>query len=62
VHVFEHQYFAVTKEDGSYTIPPGLPDGQYTLVAWQERLGERRTTVEVKGGKAEGAVFTVKLE
>ncbi len=52
VHVIEHSYFAVTKEDGTFTIPPGLADGQYTLVAWHETLGEQQTVVEVKDGKA----------
>jgi plastocyanin len=55
VYVVEHPFFAVTKEDGTYTIPVGLPDGQYTLVAWQEKLGERQAVVDVKDGKAEGA-------
>jgi hypothetical protein len=62
VHVFDHPYFAVTAEDGSYSIPAGLPDGRYTLVAWHERLGERDIVIEMKGGKAEGADFTFKRE
>jgi hypothetical protein len=53
VSVFEHPYFAVSAEDGSFTIPAhGLRDGRYTLLAWHETLGERRATVEVRNGKA----------
>ena len=58
VHVFDHPFYAVTGSDGSFAIPAGLPDGRYTLVAWHERLGERKAAAEVKGGKAAGADFT----
>jgi hypothetical protein len=62
VHVFDHPYFAVTANDGTFAIPAGLPDGKYTLVAWQEKLGEREVAVELKGGKAAGADFVFKAE
>jgi len=62
VHVFDHPYFAVTADDGTFAIPAGLPDGKYTLVAWQEKLGEREVVVELKDGKAEGADFVFKAE
>jgi hypothetical protein len=57
VHVIGHPFFAVTKQDGTFTIPAGLPDGKYALIAWHERLGEKQVIVEVKGGKAEAADF-----
>ena len=38
VGVLDHPYFAVTKPDGSFSIP-NLPPGSYTLAAWHERLG-----------------------
>ena len=60
VNVFDHPYFAVTKEDGTFTIPGNLPDGKYTLVAWHEKFGEQEKEVEVSGGKAEGADFILK--
>ena len=60
VSVFEHPYFAVTKEDGTFTIPGNLPDGEHTLVAWHEKFGEQEAKVTVTGGKAEGAAFTFK--
>ena len=56
--VFEHPYFAVSKEDGTFKIPGNLPDGEYTLHAWHEKLGEKEIKVNVSGGKAEGADFS----
>jgi plastocyanin len=58
--VFEHPYFAVSGADGSFTLK-GLPDGEYDVMAWHEKLGEQEGKVSVKGGK--GAVnFTFKPE
>ena len=57
ISVFEHPYFAVSKEDGTFTIPGSLPDGEHTLVAWHEKFGEKEIKVNVAGGKAEGADF-----
>lgn len=39
VHVFDHPFFAITDEDGSFAIK-GIPAGTHTLVAWHEKLGE----------------------
>src|SRR2546425_4333064 len=44
VGVFSHPFFSVSGTDGSYRIS-GLPPGQYTVVAWHEKLGEQ--TVDV---------------
>ncbi|HJZ79313.1 MAG TPA: carboxypeptidase regulatory-like domain-containing protein, partial [Pyrinomonadaceae bacterium] len=35
VAVSKHPFFAVTGEDGSYTLK-GVPPGKYTVVAWHE--------------------------
>ena len=37
VSVFDHGFFAVTDENGSFKIK-GVPPGEYNLVAWQERF------------------------
>ena len=37
VRILDNPYFAVTADDGTYEIK-GLPDGSYTLTAWQEQL------------------------
>ena len=39
--VFNHPFFAVTDDDGRYSIP-GVPPGTYTLVVWSE-LGHAET-------------------
>lgn len=49
IRVFDHPYFAVTGEDGSFTIP-GLPVGQHTLTVWHEVLGEQTREITVERG------------
>ncbi len=49
IHVFDHPYFAVAREDGSYSIPD-VPPGRYALVAWLEGFETVRREVEVKPG------------
>jgi hypothetical protein len=46
IGVVDNPYFAVSKEDGSYSIE-NLPPGTYTIGFWQEALGtqERQVTV-----------------
>jgi plastocyanin len=64
VRVFEHPYFAVTDDDGKFTIP-NAPVGKFRLVAWHEKVGflggrEGRfgTPVEIKGGEGEVPALT----
>ncbi len=52
VRVFDHPFFAVTGEDGKFSIA-NAPDGEYTLVAWHEKFGEVEQKVEIADGKAE---------
>ena len=60
VGVLDHPYFAVSKPDGSFSIP-NLPPGSYTLGAWHERLGTQtlQVTVAAKESKSD-ANFTFK--
>jgi hypothetical protein len=53
IGVFEHPFHAVSDEDGKYTIKGTLPDGEYTLVAWHEKFGEKEEQITIKDGKAE---------
>jgi plastocyanin len=46
IGVVDHPYFAVSKEDGSYTIA-GLPPGTYTIEVWHESLGTQEQQVTV---------------
>ena len=45
----DHPYFATTRDDGHFTIKD-VPPGTYTLVAWHEAAGEKRTSVTVSAG------------
>ena len=56
VYVLWHPYYALTASDGSFRIS-GVPPGEYELVAWQEHLGERTTTVKVEPGKTTRVQF-----
>lgn len=49
IATFDHPYFAVTDAAGKYSIPD-LPPGEYTLVAWHEKLGRRTQAIKVTGG------------
>ncbi len=49
--VLPHPYFCVTGKDGAWTFPKKLPEGTYTIAAWQEKYGEKEVTVTVKKGE-----------
>lgn len=55
--VMAHPYFAVTDNQGRYSIP-GLPAGTHTLVAWHETFGEKEQQVTVADGAGATADFT----
>jgi hypothetical protein len=44
--VMDHPYFAVTGDDGTFTLP-NLPPGDYTIAAWHEEYGEQEQQVTV---------------
>jgi len=58
--VLDNPFFAVSGEDGKFAIR-NLPDGDYTLQAWQEKYGTQEQKVTVKDGKAE-VNFTFKAD
>ena len=47
--VSPHPYVAITGPDGRFSFDR-VPAGRYALVAWHERLGERRIRVRIDGG------------
>lgn len=57
VSVLSNPFYAVTSDDGTFTIK-GLPPGYYTLEAWHEKLGTQTMKVQA-GSKAD---FTFKAE
>jgi len=50
-------FFAVSKQDGSFTIT-GLPPGTYTIEAWHEKFGTQTATVTIAGTETKTANFT----
>jgi len=58
IGVVNHPFFAVTGDDGSYTIK-GLPPGTYTLEFWQEKYGpqDQQITVAPKDSKTVNYAF-----
>ncbi|MDO8677421.1 MAG: HD domain-containing protein [Acidobacteriota bacterium] len=49
VRVFDHGWFTIPEENGAFSMD-GVPPGSYTLVAWHERIGERRDRVTIRAG------------
>ncbi len=46
VKVFDHPYHGVAAADGTFSLP-APPAGDYELVAWHQKLGEKRVKVTV---------------
>jgi hypothetical protein len=55
--VLEHPFFAVTGEDGTFTIG-GLPEGEYNVTAWHETYDEQEGTATVTADGAATLDFT----
>jgi plastocyanin len=59
VGVLSHPFFAVSGEDGTFTIT-NVPPGTYTIEAWHEKMGTQTASVTVADGSAANADFTFK--
>jgi plastocyanin len=60
VLVLENRYFAVPDTGGHYSIPD-LPPGDYTLVAWHERIRPITHRLRVEPGQLARVDFTIPL-
>jgi hypothetical protein len=58
VLVFSHPFFAVTDDEGKYTIP-SVPPGAYTLLVWSELGRAEAKKVIVVDGETVDADFRV---
>ena len=59
--VLDNPYFAIPGLDGTFELS-NVPPGQYTVVGWHERVGERRATVKVERGKAATVDLSLPVE
>jgi hypothetical protein len=65
VRVFDYPYFAVTDEDGKFTIEKA-PAGKYRIVAWQESAGyldkgmKKGDPIDIKPAQVTEVGFAVK--
>ena len=58
VRVFDHEWFTIPADDGSFAMSE-VPPGEHTLVAWHERIGERREKVTIRAGAVTNINFTL---
>jgi plastocyanin len=58
VRVFDHGWFTVPSADGTFAID-NVPAGTHTIVAWHERIGERRDRITIRAGAATPINFTL---
>lgn len=61
IGVLDHPYFSVTSRDGRFEIP-NLPPGDYTIEAWQEKLGTQEQKISLPASGKQALVFTFKGE
>ena len=60
VGVVEHPFFAVSDENGRFSIPQ-LPPGTYTVEIWHERLGTQTQQIAIAAKDTKGLTFTYKV-
>jgi plastocyanin len=56
IAVLKTSYFAVTAEDGKFTLPE-LPPGKYTVTAWHEVYGTQSREITIAGGEPQIVSF-----
>ncbi|MCZ6777198.1 MAG: carboxypeptidase regulatory-like domain-containing protein [Ignavibacteria bacterium] len=61
IGVFSHPYFAVTGDDGSFSLKK-LPAGEYTIEAWHEKYGTQTMNVSVGAKESKTVDFTFKAK
>ena len=58
IMVLDHPWFAVPADDGAFSIAD-IPAGEHTVVAWHERIGERRAKLRIPAGGTATVSFTL---
>jgi plastocyanin len=59
VGVLDHPYYAVTKDDGKFTLAD-VPPGTYTIEAWHEKFGTQTQSVTLGPKESKDVNFTFK--
>lgn len=59
IGVVSHPFFAVTGDDGTFTLK-GLPPGTYTIQLWHEKYGTQEQQVTVGAKESKTLDFTIK--
>jgi copper binding plastocyanin/azurin family protein len=59
--VLDHPYFTVPAIGGDYELS-NLPPGEYTIVGWHERVGERTAHVRVQAGQTASIDLSLPVE
>ena len=59
--VMDNPYFTIPALDGTFAIA-NVPPGEYTLIGWHERVGERRASVRVERGKTATVNLSLPVE
>ncbi len=60
VAVMDHPYFAVTGNDGTFSLA-SLPPGTYTIEAWHEKLGASTQSVTIGPKETKDVAFSFKI-
>src|SRR5580658_148886 len=59
--VLKNSYFAISGEDGSFTLP-NLPPGKYTVTAFHESYGDQSQEVTISSSETKTVSFTFKAK
>jgi hypothetical protein len=59
--VFDHPFFAAPDGTGTFVLRD-IPPGQYTIVGWHERIGERSRPIEVTAGQSVDVTLSLPVE
>ena len=59
IAVFKHPFFAITPEDGRFSLHD-LPPGEYVIAAWHEKLGTQTQKITINAGESKQIDFVFK--
>lgn len=59
--VLKTSYYAVTGENGNFTLP-NVPPGKYTIIAWHESYGEQTQEVTITDSDTKTVNFVFKAK